>query len=136
VPALLAELRRSYVVGFASNGNSHADRVGLAGQFAFEIYAHRGGVPKKPAPGFFQAVVEAAGCPPRSIVHIGDSWDHDVAGAAPAGLRTIWLNRSGAPRPTGPDDLPDAEIASLAELPAVLAGMTATGDDRRGPGRS
>lgn len=117
LPALAA-LRRSYTLGLASNGNSRAARCGLAGQFAFEVYAHEGGLPKKPAAAFFAAVVAAAGCPPSSVVHVGDSWSHDVVGARAAGLRTVWLNRSGRPRPAGP--APDAEIRSLADLPAVL----------------
>jgi FMN hydrolase / 5-amino-6-(5-phospho-D-ribitylamino)uracil phosphatase len=120
VPALLTELRRSYLVGLGSNGNNHAGRLGLAGEFAFEVYAHVDGVPKKPAAGFFEAVVAAAGCAPRAIVHVGNSWEHDVAGAAVFGLRTVWLNRAGEPRPADADGSPDAEIRSLAELPAAL----------------
>jgi putative hydrolase of the HAD superfamily len=120
VPELLSELGRSYVLGLGTNGNSHAARVGLAGVFAFEICAHVDGVPKKPAAGFFDAVIAAAGSPPGSLVHVGDNWEHDVVGAAAAGLRTIWLNRSGVPRPAAPDATPDAEIGSLADLPAAL----------------
>jgi FMN hydrolase / 5-amino-6-(5-phospho-D-ribitylamino)uracil phosphatase len=122
VPRLLARLRRSYVVGLGSNGNNHAGRVGLAGQFAFEVYAHVDGVPKKPAAAFFEAVLAAAGAAaPESVVHVGNHWDHDVAGAAALALRTVWLNRAGEPCPEGANGLPDAEIRSLAELPAVLS---------------
>lgn len=77
-------------------------------------------MPKKPAAGFFEAVIAAAGCDPAAIVHVGNTWEHDVAGAAALGLRTVWLNRSAAPRPEAADGLPDAEIGSLAELPAAL----------------
>jgi putative hydrolase of the HAD superfamily len=115
---VLAELRCAYRVGLASNGNSHAARCGLPGAFDFEVYAHRNGVPKKPASGFFAAVLAEAGCPPASVVHIGDSWEHDVVGARAAGLRTVWLNRAGHPRPA--DGVADAEIRTLADLPAVL----------------
>ncbi|GAG92930.1 unnamed protein product, partial [marine sediment metagenome] len=34
-------------------------------------------------------------CEPREVLHIGDSPEHDVLGAANAGLRTVWLNRRG-----------------------------------------
>jgi putative hydrolase of the HAD superfamily len=118
LPALAA-LRAGYTVGFATNGNSRAERCGLAGEFAFELYAHEGGLPKKPAPEFFAAVVEAAGCAPAAVVHVGDSWAHDVCGARDAGLRAVWLNRTGAPRPPGPP--PDGEVRSLADLPRMLA---------------
>ncbi|GAB3967847.1 HAD family hydrolase [Plantactinospora veratri] len=117
LPAL-AVLRRSYTLGFATNGNSRADRCGLAAEFAFEIYAHVAGVPKKPAPEFYAAVVAAAGVPPSSVVHVGDSPGKDVEAAQAAGLRAVWLNRAARPRPPGLR--PDAEIRSLAELPAVL----------------
>jgi HAD superfamily hydrolase (TIGR01509 family) len=114
----LAALRRSYALGLASNGNSHADRCGLRGEFAFEVYAHVGGLPKKPAPEFFAAVAAAAGTDPASVVHVGDSWEHDVVAARRAGMRAVWLNRSGRPRPAG--DAPEVEIRSLAELPKLL----------------
>lgn len=114
----LAALRRAYAVGFATNGNSRADRCGLTGEFAFEVYAHEDGLPKKPAPEFFAAVVYAAGCDPSSVMHVGDSWEHDVVGARAAGLRTAWLNRVGRARPPGPE--PDIEVRTLADLPTVL----------------
>lgn len=123
VPALLAGLRSSYVLGYATNGNTHTRRVGLDAEFAFEIYAFANGIPKKPASGFFEAVATAAGCGPDSIVYVGDDWRNDVVGAAAAGLRTVWLNRAHLPRP---DDhvTPDAEIHSLADLPTTLARLT------------
>ncbi|MFC6015399.1 HAD family hydrolase [Plantactinospora solaniradicis] len=117
LPAL-GHLRRSYVLGFATNGNSRAERCGLAAEFSFEIYAHVRGVPKKPSPAFFAAVLAAAGAAPSSVVHVGDSPDKDVQAAQEAGLRAVWLNRQGLPRPRGLR--PDAEVRSLAELPSVL----------------
>jgi FMN hydrolase / 5-amino-6-(5-phospho-D-ribitylamino)uracil phosphatase len=120
LPALAA-LRPRYRLGLASNGNSRAERCGLPGAFAFEVYAHLDGVPKKPAPQFYSVVCAAAGAPPSSIVHVGDSAAHDVAGAQAAGLRAVWLNREGRPRPPGLR--PDAEITTLAELPAALAAL-------------
>ncbi|MBE1486580.1 HAD family hydrolase [Plantactinospora soyae] len=115
---MLGTLRRSYVLGFATNGNSRADRCGLAAEFSFEVYAHVRGVPKKPSPAFFAAVLAEAGVAPSSVVHVGDSPDKDVQAAQEAGLRGVWLNRDGLPRPPGLR--PDAEVRSLAELPSVL----------------
>ncbi len=98
LPAL-AVLRRRHLLGFATNGNSRAERCGLAGEFAFELYAHENGLPKKPAPEFYAAVVAAAGLPADRIVYVGDSPEHDVVAPRRAGLRAIWLNRLGAPVP-------------------------------------
>ena len=52
---------------------------------------------------------------------VGDSLANDVDGPIAAGLRAIWLNRSGAPRPADRDDI--VEIADLHALPAALAGL-------------
>ncbi|MEU5906372.1 HAD family hydrolase [Micromonospora sp. NPDC047527] len=122
LPAM-ATLRARYTLGFATNGNSRAERCGLAGEFAFEVYAHENGLPKKPAPQFYAAVVEAAGVPARQIVYVGDSWVHDVVAPRRAGLRSVWLNRAGRPRPDG--FVPDAEVSTMADLPAVLADLPA-----------
>ncbi|MET7945374.1 HAD family hydrolase [Micromonospora sp. NPDC005324] len=121
VAPALATLRSRYTLGFATNGNSRAERCGLAGGFTFELYAHENGLPKKPAPEFYAAVVTAAGVPAEQIVYVGDSWEHDVVAPQRAGLRSVWLNRLGLPRPLGCP--PDAEVSSLAELPAALANL-------------
>ncbi|MFC8846536.1 MULTISPECIES: HAD family hydrolase [unclassified Micromonospora] len=117
LPALAA-LRGRYTLGYATNGNSRAERCGLAGEFTFEVYAHENGLPKKPAPEFFAAVVEAAGVPPRQIVYVGDSPSHDVLAPLRAGMRAVWLNRGALPRPEGVPA--DAEVSTLAALPDVL----------------
>jgi putative hydrolase of the HAD superfamily len=118
VLATLAVLRRSYRLGLATNGNSHADRCGLGGQFDFEVYADRDGVPKKPAAGFFSAVLAAAGAPAHAVVHVGDNLALDVTAAQSVGLRGGWLNRTGAALP--PDAEPNLSIVGLLELPAAL----------------
>ncbi|MFG2048579.1 HAD family hydrolase [Micromonospora sp. NPDC048935] len=129
VPAALATLRSRYTLGFATNGNSRTERCGLAGEFAFEVYAHDNRLPKKPAPEFYAAVVAAAGVPAEQIVYVGDSWEHDVVAPRRAGLRSVWLNRHGLPRPG--DLMPHAEVSSLADLPAALAALPAALADLR-----
>ncbi|MFY1634545.1 HAD family hydrolase [Solwaraspora sp. WMMB335] len=121
LPAL-ARLRRRYAIGLATNGNSRADRCGLRGQFSFEVYAHVGGLPKKPDRRFYDAVLTAAGATAADrVVYVGDSIPHDVLGPQAAGLRAIWLNRSGVPRPR--EARPDGEISSLADLPDAVADL-------------
>ncbi|WP_433653550.1 HAD family hydrolase [Micromonospora zamorensis] len=128
VPPALATLRDRYTLGFATNGNSRTERCGLAGEFAFEVYAHVNGLPKKPASEFFGAVVAAAGVPAEQIVYVGDSWEHDVVAPQRAGLRSVWLNRQGLSRPAG--CTPDGEVSTLAELPAVLVDLPTVSSDR------
>ncbi|MFC4019825.1 HAD family hydrolase [Micromonospora sp. GCM10011542] len=122
VPPALATLRERYTLGFATNGNSRAERCGLAGEFTFEVYAHEDGLPKKPAPEFYAAVVAAAGVPAGQIVYVGDSWEHDVVGPRRAGLRSVWLNRLNLPRPFG--EAPDAEVSTMAGLSPALADLS------------
>ncbi len=120
VPEILAKLRAEYKIGYATNGNSQAGRCGLGGLFDFELYAHRGGLPKKPSPVFYRAIADAAGTHPEGVVYVGDDYEHDVAGPAAFGMKTVWLNRSGAPTPEGVP--PDAVIENLDDLPRILAG--------------
>ena len=61
------------------------------------------------------------GTTPARLVHVGDDPLRDVAGAAAAGLGTVWVNRPADDWPGG--HRPDAEVRSLSELPGVLAEM-------------
>jgi putative hydrolase of the HAD superfamily len=76
----------------------------------------------KPDARAFEAGLKAAGCRAGEAVHVGDSEENDVAGAAAAGLRAVLLRRGGeagaGAAASPPGDVP--VIASLAELAAVL----------------
>jgi putative hydrolase of the HAD superfamily len=58
---------------------------------------------------------------------VGDTWETDIAGAMAAGLRTVWLNRHGVPRPAG-SPAPDAEIQALPELIGALGMLGASSE--------
>ena len=49
----------------------------------------------KPSPVPFRAALEAMGLEdhPEQVLHIGDTYNYDVAGARNAGMRTAWLRR-------------------------------------------
>ncbi|NUR30000.1 MAG: HAD family hydrolase, partial [Catenulispora sp.] len=122
---VLAQLRATYTLGYATNANSRADLCGLGGQFSFEIYALTNGVPKKPDPAFFHEVVRLAGVPAHEVVYVGDNYEHDVAGGQRAGVRTVWLNKTGT-RVAG-----ETQIERLTDLPGALARadrLSLTGD--------
>jgi FMN phosphatase YigB (HAD superfamily) len=80
----------------------------------------------KPQPAIFEAARSALGGPdPGSILHVGDDWAADVAGASSAGWRTAWLSTrpDGSPLPLSERDAmvdPDLELTSLAELERSL----------------
>jgi putative hydrolase of the HAD superfamily len=65
----------------------------------------------KPDPALFAAALEVAGAEPSDALHVGDSWDADVAGARAAGIEPVLLVRSG----DAPAGVRTAR--SLAEIP-------------------
>ena len=114
---VLEELSRSYLIGLISNGNSYPERLGLESMVRFAAYAQDCGA-EKPDPRIFEVALEKAGCSPRELLHVGDSLEHDVAGARTAGSRSVWLNRNGHERGSGIE--PDREVSSLRELLELL----------------
>jgi FMN phosphatase YigB (HAD superfamily) len=83
----------------------------------------------KPDPGIFEYALGEAGVPAARAVHVGNRLDTDVRAARRVGLRAVWVLRGEAPpRPT-PEQLAEADvaIASLAELPAAVAGLAGEG---------
>jgi len=76
----------------------------------------------KPHPSVFEHVLSELGAGSDRAVMVGDSLAKDVDGALGAGLRAVWVNRSGsAAVPANRLDV--AEISTLSELPGVLAEM-------------
>jgi FMN phosphatase YigB (HAD superfamily) len=69
----------------------------------------------------FAAALRALSAEPGDAVMVGDSLPNDVDGALAAGLRAVWVNRAGAPLPTGRGDL--VEIRDLGALSGVLAAL-------------
>jgi len=72
----------------------------------------------KPAAAAYRSALQACGVEPGEAVLVAvHPWDVD--GAARAGLRTVWVDRSGAPYPEVFRD-PDATVRSLEDLPRLL----------------
>lgn len=116
----LEGLAGRYRMAALTNGNACIRRTGLVEFLDFAITAAEVGEPK-PHPAMFEAAAKRLAISPECIVHVGDHPEHDVAGAAGVGYRTVWLNRAG--RQDWPAGLarPDAEIHHLGELERVLA---------------
>ena len=80
---------------------------------------------RKPRPEIFEAVAEGLGLEPREILHVGDSLEADIAGAAAVGMRTVWLTRrirepeAKLARYRGPR--PDFALDDLRDLPVLMA---------------
>jgi 2-haloacid dehalogenase len=72
----------------------------------------------KPDPRVYQLAVDRLGVPAASIAfQSSNAWDAYAASAF--GMRVVWCNRYRQPRERLPG-APDREIASLAELPALV----------------
>ncbi len=113
----LERLALRYTLGVITNGNADVRRLGLADYFRFALCAEELGI-GKPDPHPFQTALRHAGIAAEQAVHIGDHPGDDIAGAKAAGLRAIWFNPQG--RDWDGDAEPDAQVQSLAELPALL----------------
>jgi FMN phosphatase YigB (HAD superfamily) len=78
----------------------------------------------KPNRGFFDRVVEIAGCRPDEIVYVGDHRDNDVVPAKAAGLRAALIRRGPWGYLWADDPIvrqtADWVIDSLTELPDLL----------------
>ena len=116
IPALDA-LKDHFRLGLLTNGNSYPEKLGLADRFAFSVVAQDHGV-WKPDSAFYDLVVQCAGVPTGSILHIGDSVANDVRPARRAGMKAVWLNRTGENSFFVRQSY--ATLYSLAELPAFL----------------
>jgi len=114
----LAELRsRGLRVGVVGN-TPESFEVLILELVDFAGSSERWGV-EKPAPEFFERIVDEAGCEPGEIAYVGDRVDNDVRPALRAGMVAVHLRRG----PWGylHDPPPEALRAdSLAELPEVL----------------
>jgi HAD superfamily hydrolase (TIGR01549 family) len=81
---------------------------------------------RKPAPEIFDLVLKPWGLPSQEVAMVGDTLDADIRGAQLAGLHNVWLT-AYADRPSNrarrAEIIPEAEIAELAQLPAVLEAM-------------
>jgi len=110
-------LANRYTLGVLTNGNADVRRLGLADYFQFTLCAEDLGI-GKPDPRPFREALARAGVAAEHAVHIGDHPDDDIGGAQRAGVRAIWFNPAG--KAWQYEGRPDAQVSSLAELPALL----------------
>ncbi|MEM9209257.1 MAG: HAD family hydrolase [Pseudomonadota bacterium] len=118
VEPALGSLFERYTVIAVTNGNASLQRIGIDHLFHDAVSAADAGV-AKPHPGIFAAAVDKAGVEPGEVLHVGDHPELDVVGAARAGLRTAWINRTDADWPAQLP-APDAVVTTMTELGQLL----------------
>jgi putative hydrolase of the HAD superfamily len=116
-PALVS-LRERFVLVAVTNGNADLDKIGIRDLFDGVVSAAMAGA-AKPAQPIFDMAVEAGGANAAQTLHVGDHPLYDVHGARNAGLKAVWVNRSGD---EWPDEYhaPDGEVRHLGELDGLL----------------
>jgi 2-haloacid dehalogenase len=123
VPAMLQRLRAAGLkTGILSNGSpdmldTAVNNAGIGDLLDAVLSVESVGV-YKPHPKVYQLAVDRLAIPARAILfQSSNAWDAYAASAF--GMRVVWCNRYGQ-RPERLPGKPDHEIASLAELPAML----------------
>ena len=117
-PALEALARRWPIVAL-TNGNAHLHSIGLAEHFVATVSAREFGI-AKPDVRIFHEACRLVNEEPRQVLHIGDDWALDVAGAHAAGLRSAWVRREGDPAMPAGAARADCVVRDLNELVAWL----------------
>jgi putative hydrolase of the HAD superfamily len=114
LPGLL-RLKDRVLVGSISNGNADLQAIGLSHHFKVSVAAHQLGC-AKPDAAIFHAACRALGVAPQDAVYVGDDVLLDVQGAQRAGLRAVWMNRTGSDKHLEHEVVPDATVASFDGL--------------------
>ena len=115
VPDVLARLRAggarlAVVSNWDVSLHDVLERTGLRPLVDAVVISAELGV-AKPDPAIFRAALGRLGAAAEGAVHVGDSLEHDVAGARAAGLEAVLVARNGAAAPDGV-----RTVRSLAEL--------------------
>jgi 2-haloacid dehalogenase len=124
----LEELSRRFRLGIISNVDDDlfaVTRKKLNAPFDVVVTAQQV-KSYKPSHKNFQEALRRSGLKKEEMLHAGQSAYHDIVPANALGIRNVWVNRpsirpgSGATKPAVAQ--PTAEVSSLSELVALLAG--------------
>lgn len=122
----LERLFGNYKLYIISNGTSHvqAGRLKSAdiSRYFEEIFISQDVGVNKPDKAFFdRCIAKIPGFQKEKALIVGDSLSSDILGGINAGIKTCWVNAQQ--KPANPQIPADYEIASLADLPALLASL-------------
>jgi putative hydrolase of the HAD superfamily len=125
--SVLQEVRGKASMAVITNGppDFQMDKLGVHGlDGLFDLFLASGEIGiAKPDPGIFVEALGRLKLSASEVLHVGDSLVYDVAAAKAAGLATGWLNRNALAR-RADDPVPDFELTSLADLPAIVEKLT------------
>lgn len=119
----LTQLKTKYQLGLVTNAHrlyaeAEIKMLGLDQWWDVVIMSSDHGI-SKPAPELFHLALEQLQVSPAEAIYVGDSLEHDVAGARNAGLKVVHIRREDlVATPSQP--LPDWSIGSLDELLSIV----------------
>lgn len=96
------------------------ERLGLLEYFDVTVFSSEEMV-RKPHPRIYQAALARLDVAPAEAIFVGDRLKEDVRGPKELGLRAVLTTQFRQEDPASAVVPPDAVIASLAELPDVIA---------------
>lgn len=119
---VLTRLAAKYKLGLLTNGAPDLQREkllasGLESYFSAIAVSGEHDI-GKPKPEIFHRLVAELGVNAKEAVMVGNSLERDIAGAANAGITSIWIRVSGSEEHA--DVTPDFTITGLSELPALV----------------
>lgn len=122
--ALLEALKPNYRIGVVTNNRTLEQEeklrhLGMRHLVDVLITSEDVGVPK-PDARIFEVALARLGAQSAEAVLVGDNWTADVLGALGAGIRPVWINRTGASRPQAHVQ----ELVGLLPLPIVWQTIT------------
>ena len=123
VPDVLRRIRQAgLATAILSNGTPAMLAALVAGAQLDGLFDHVISVESvghfKPHPAVYRQAVQVLGLPAQQICfQSSNGWDAYAASAF--GMRVVWCNRLGQPAERLPG-APDAQVATLAQLPALL----------------
>ncbi len=121
----LKKLSSVYKLGIIANqrgGSAHRLQSHGFMKYIDFVYSSEEMGRAKPAPDLFLSALEAVGCRPEEACMVGDRIDNDIRPPKKLGMKAVRI-RQGFFRNRMPEtefDIPDADIQSVADLPAVF----------------
>ncbi len=121
----LKQLCLDYSLGLLTNGAPDLQRrkiegAGIAGFFDQVLISGETGM-GKPDRRVFELLLSRLNANEKTALMIGNNLATDVQGAQQAGLRAVWINRSGKTRDGS--IVPEWEISTLDELVSIVAAI-------------
>ena len=115
---------RRHPMALVTNGSksqrTKIDAIGALEYFDAVLISEEVGI-AKPDPAIFTQAMSRLNAAPDRSVFVGDSLEHDMAGARDAGMMTVYLNRSGAS--VVDESLCDLVVSDLRELADRVIGL-------------